>query len=114
MTLTVVTPSSFPSWVRDNARVHPVVLMVQMQGCRPCKKLLPQFERMAKQHADVSFGTYIIDPSDESHKVFVQTLRVRATPTFQAYDLEGKQVFTGQASTGLAQLAEFLQDQDLD
>lgn len=110
MNITVVTPTSFSKWIREARMTHlyPAILMVQMPGCRPCKKLYPEFELMAKQHPSLAFATYVIDPSDISHKGFVQKLRVKATPTFLAYDWNEQQLFTGQSSAGLLQLTEFI------
>ncbi|CBJ27422.1 PUB domain, zinc finger protein Thioredoxin [Ectocarpus siliculosus] len=64
-----------------------VVVDFTASWCGPCKRVAPQYEQLASQHPDVLFLKVV----EDSNKELIQSLSIRAFPTFRFY-LEGNQV----------------------
>lgn len=86
--------------------------MIHLQGCVPCKKAMPEFERLSNMWPDVQFGEFLVRPDDPQARVLVRDWGVRATPTFHLYAATAPydRLQTWIGYTGLAQLYEHLME----
>lgn len=59
-----------------------IVLFGSLTWCRPCKKIQPQLEKIAKAYPDVLFLKLYGNESDQTKSFFKDDLKVRVTPSF--------------------------------
>lgn len=59
-----------------------IVLFASLTWCRPCKKIQPQLEKIAKAYPDVLFFKLYGNESDQTKSFFKDDLKVRVTPSF--------------------------------
>lgn len=59
-----------------------IVLFGSLTWCRPCKKIQPQLEKIAKAYPDVLFLKLYGNENDQTKMFFKDDLKVRVTPCF--------------------------------
>lgn len=59
-----------------------IVLFASLTWCRPCKKIQPQLEKIAKAYKDVLFFKLYGNESEQTKSFFKDDLKVRVTPSF--------------------------------
>lgn len=103
------TSTMFHTWLQAPPRFS--VLMVKMDECIPCGRVLPIFEKYSRDWSsspNVQFAVYTINWREQT---FVQSeLGVTSTPTFLVYDGNSK-VFVMRSAKRINELKAFIQAQ---
>lgn len=84
---------------------RPVAMIIKSPSCRPCMKGYALFESIIPDFPNIDFAIYEIQKGD--NKFLVNTLEVRAVPTFDVY-VDGQRVLRTTSSRSFEEYKEFL------
>jgi len=59
-----------------------VVLLASLSWCRPCKKVLPQYNKLAAVYSEAIFLRFNGNENEDTKALFKTKLKARVTPSF--------------------------------
>lgn len=106
--ITTLTSSTYFSYIRANPNY--TIVTIKSPNCKPCTKAYGMYEKVAEKYASsplFAFAVYELSKPDANF--IMNTLDVKAVPTFDVYNTDGKRIFRMSSAKNFEMLEDFIE-----